>query len=287
MKILIFCSDQGNQRALAGRVAALAMPCAIVVVGGRTASPKKPGLAVRIRRFAVRAAGFIAGLPLRDAWFTMLAWYDSRFPAFPPARRIDVPDVNSGQVLDLVRSVGPDLVIVSGTNLLKTPLIARIRETGRILNLHTGISPYIKGGPNCTNWCLACGRFDLIGNTVMWLDAGIDSGNLVATERTPLRGTETLRQLHLKVMEHAHDLYLRCIHLALAGAELPSVPQADIGRGQLFLNRDWTPARMVQAITNFRRHFRRDVEAGPQKAILLVSPNGTGAKSGSIKSRAP
>jgi len=37
-------------------------------------------------------------------------------------------------------------------------------------------------------WCLAKNWLHLIGNTVMWIDPGIDSGDLLSTERTPLDG---------------------------------------------------------------------------------------------------
>src|SRR5206468_12540277 len=124
--------------------------------------------------------------------------YDRLHPAFPQTP-IQVADINAPEVLALVEREKPDLVVVSGTNLLKPPLIAKIRETGKVVNLHTGISPFIKGGPSCTNWCLALRRFDLIGNTVMWLDAGIDSGAIIATERTPLTGRESLLELHIAV----------------------------------------------------------------------------------------
>lgn len=150
----------------------------------------------------------------------------------------------------------PDMVLVSGTDLLQQPLIDLMGRHGRVMNLHTGLSPYVRGGPNCTNWALALGGFDLIGNTVMWIDAGIDSGNLVATERTPLDGRETLGQLHLKVMEHAHDLYCRAYRRAADGDELPSVPQASIAKGRLFLSKDWTAGRMLEAVTNFRNDYR-------------------------------
>ena len=62
----------------------------------------------------------------------------------------------------------PELVIVSGTNLLAEHLIKTIRAYAKIINLHTGISPYVKGGPNCTNWCIYHANFSFIGNTVMY-----------------------------------------------------------------------------------------------------------------------
>ena len=85
----------------------------------------------------------------------------------------------------------------------------QLLKTLMILNLHTGISPYIKGGPNCTNWCIATKQFEKIGNTIMWLDKGIDTGELLTTENTKFNSTDkSLLKIHMRVMNHAHDLYI-------------------------------------------------------------------------------
>lgn len=219
-----------------------------------------------------RLARGIAGLPLRYAWFGMLTHFDEMFPQFPQQPILTVDDVNNPQVRKLVDALRPDLVIVSGTNLLKQPLIDAIANSGKVMNLHTGISPYLRGGPNCTNWCLATGQFHLIGNTVMWIDAGIDTGNLIATERTPLDGSETLQALHTTVIDHAHDLLVRCVKLFVAGANLPNVPQRELGIGQLFLSRHWNAVAAARAAINFMLRYRREIVTGPATPLALVSP---------------
>ena len=98
--------------------------------------------------------------------------------------------------------------------------------------------------------------FELIGNTVMWIDEGIDSGNLVATEQTPLDGTETLTGLHIKVMVHAHDLMVRCAAHFVAGNPLPNVPQRNLGSGRLYLSRHWNALATAKAVRNFYLRYR-------------------------------
>jgi methionyl-tRNA formyltransferase len=278
MKILLLFSPHPNQRALAHKLERIVPIADIVLVDAPPSGKrKKGGIAANAASFVQAAGRFAAGLPLRKAWFGMLRHYADRYPEFPKRPSLVVADVNDPQVLDLVGRTRPQLVLVSGTNLLKQPLIEKIGEAGRIMNLHTGISPYIKGGPNCTNWCLSIRRFDLIGNTIMWLDAGIDSGNLVATERTPLRGGETLPDLHIKVMEHAHNLYGRCVAAFLRGEALPNVPQQSIGAGRLFLTRHWTPPAIARAVWNFKRHYRSEAAKAPPEELALVPAPETSA----------
>ena len=263
MKLLLLFSDDANQRALAHRLAEQ-LPIAALILWKPAAAGKSS-----LRQMAGRLVRGLVGLPLRKAWFAMLAQYDRAFPDFPLEPLLTVSDVNDPAVLEAVRSIQPTLTVVSGTNLLKQPLIETIRRSGKLINLHTGISPYVRGGPNCTNWCLATGRFELIGNTVMWIDAGIDSGNLIATEQTPLDRTESLTALHIKVMDHAHDLLVRCVGLLAEGAELPDVPQKDLGSGRLFLTRHWNAAAAARAVFNFHARYRSSRMGPPLDLVSL------------------
>ena len=264
MKAVLLFSDDANQRALAHRLAPHISLAAIILRSPNSRSINGPAA-----NFARLARG-ILGLPLRKAWFAMLNHYDRMFRGFPIPPALSVSDINDPAVLAAVAEIGPDLVIVSGTNLLKRPFIELIGRTGKVLNLHTGISPYVRGGPNCTNWCLATGDFDLIGNTVMWIDAGIDSGNLVATEQSPRNGTESLTELHIKVMDHAHDLMVRCAAQFVAGRALPNVPQRDLGTGRLYLTRHWTAFAAARAVMNFYLRYGRQREpAGKPRLVDL------------------
>jgi hypothetical protein len=101
----------------------------------------------------------------------------------------------------------------------------------------------------------------------MWIDSGIDSGALIATERTPLSGKESLLQLNIAVMEHAHALYVRCIRRFIERSELPSVPQATLPSNRLFLSKDWGLRQMVMAWFNFCFYFR------PESPFLSYPPD--------------
>src|SRR5205814_4677043 len=201
----------------------------------------------RWRIFLNRVEGRLVGRPFVRVWKQLMERYRAEFPGFPPASRAEVGNVNDQQTLETIAQFAPDLVVVSGTNLVGRAVIEAAQRHGGIVNLHTGISPYVKGSPNCTNWCLATGQFEKIGNTVMWLDPGIDSGDLIATERTPLDGRESLHDLHWKVMEHGHDLYRRCVEAIAGGRPVARVPQRSIAEGHTYYRADWSALPMIAA----------------------------------------
>ncbi|WP_353485467.1 formyltransferase family protein [Haliscomenobacter sp.] len=187
---------------------------------------------------------------LHKAWAKMMNHYEDLFVDWPSVSSSVHSSANAENLVTLIERENPDLVLVSGTDLLTGATLDRFST--RVMNLHTGISPYIKGGPNCTNWALALNEFDLIGNTIIWIDPGIDTGSIITTERTPLTGNESLTELHIKVMDHAHDLYCRAVKSFIEGKKLPSVPQNSIGKGRLFYTRDWNSIAMIKASINFK-----------------------------------
>lgn len=253
MRALLLTGDQPNQRALANKLAQVCDLAGIAL--SRNIPRRRPDARARLHAFITALEMRTFGRPLRSAWLEMQRTCEAQFPSFPQTRQmLRVDNVNDPATLELVSSLAPDLILVSGTNLVGRRLIVACGGIP-ILNLHTGVSPYVKGGPNCTNWCLAEELLHLIGSTVMWLDPGIDSGDIIASERAPLTFTETLGELQLRVMDHAHHLYVRCVRKFESEGALPRVPQDALGPGRTFFNKDWDRRAMVSARRSFVRIY--------------------------------
>ncbi len=257
-KIVLLTNSNPNQIALACKLDELEKSnirlSAIIVSQNISRKPKKKTLL----DFANKLNNRTLGIKFSKSWRDLMKLYSKEFPAFPDTKKENVYNINDSKTTDWIEELNPNLVLVSGTNLLSSKTIKSIQKICPIMNLHTGISPYIKGGPNCTNWCLAIGRPDLIGNTVMWIDSGIDTGHLIATERTPLSGSESIVQLHKKVMDHAHDLYISIASQFLSGEELPNKAQKELGEGQTFFTRDWSVWPTLRALMNYKKFFGKE-----------------------------
>ena len=90
---------------------------------------------------------------------------------------VEVPHINHPDVVALAERLQPDVVAVFGTSLIRGPMLAKGRLG--IFNLHGGLSPRYRGA-DCTFWALYNGEPDHVGCTLHRIDAGIDTGNLVA-----------------------------------------------------------------------------------------------------------
>ena len=252
LRIVIWCGAAANQKALANKITAQFEVAGIVIDthSGKKGKNKLFNLpAILWDRFRFRTIYY--------AWGNLMKYYEGKFLHWPDVAKIEVSNINNKETEQFTRELQPDLIVVSGTALIKEPLLSIPVSMG-IINLHTGLSPYVKGGPNCTNWCIANNTFQLVGNTIMWLNAGIDTGNIITTATVDIKNAKDLNEAHRVVMKHAHELYLKSIDY-LSETEPPynSVPQNSLGNGQLYLTKMWTTARKKDLLKNWkkRKHF--------------------------------
>jgi methionyl-tRNA formyltransferase len=245
MKIFLLIGNQSHHKALAVKINSR-FSVHTVVVEARNSARKLSAMKV-----LSRVVDLLLFRKIFIAWKNMLHFYETRFSEYPPTSLFKTVNINSEEVYCLITTEAPDLIIVSGTKLLGKKLLTFKPSIG-IVNLHTGLSPYMNGGPNCTNWCIALNQIHLIGNTVMWIDEGIDSGDIITTETIKPTGEEDLTELYLLVINHAHELYIRAISHILIGHN-PKIAQRTIATGRTFYTKEWTNRRKFDLIKNFSR----------------------------------
>jgi len=268
MKTIIFTNSNPNQIALVNKIYNNIDIEAIVV--SKNIIKKKKINKVSIYKKVLEA---LIGLPFRTSWNKIQKKYKNNFSTFPKIQLYEVNNINDELTETIIKEINPSLIIVSGTNLIKNNIINATNNKCLIMNLHTGISPYVKGGPNCTNWCLANSEFHLIGNTIMELDIGIDSGKIITTEQTILDGDESLFELHWKVMEHAHDLYIRAILYYMQNDNIKKIKQNDITKGNIYYTKNWTIKQKIKAFINYilfyKKSFKKSVLSTKIKTFSL------------------
>lgn len=245
MKIVLWIGKEPNQIALAHKIASKYE--LVGVVFEQKITKRKKSLIYLFERIIIRL--FLSKIP--KTWFRLMNHYDEKFPQDLKSKSITVENINDKLVKEFTESLNVDIICVSGTRLVRKENLLTKSKKG-MLNLHTGLSPHVKGGPNCTNWCLVKGWYHLIGNTIMWIDEGIDTGNLVLVERVNLKTAKSFFDVHLLVMEHAHELYLKALGLIERG-EAKSIPQNEVTEGVTFYNKDWNIQANWQLLKAIRK----------------------------------
>ncbi|MFI5291559.1 MAG: methionyl-tRNA formyltransferase [Candidatus Limnocylindrales bacterium] len=127
--------------------------------------------------------------------------------------------------VDAIARLAPDLLVLADYGQLVPPAILALPAAGA-LNLHPSLLPRHRGASPIPATILAGDRET--GVSLMLMDAGLDSGPIVAQIRKPLDGTETAPDLERRLSEAAADLLATSIAAFFAGA-LPVVHQASQG----------------------------------------------------------
>lgn len=109
-----------------------------------------------------------------------------------------------------------DLVALAGFMRVLKGEFLRTFE-GRIINIHPSLLPSF---PGLEAWKQA---FDhgvkVTGCSVHFVDAGVDSGPIIAQQTVPVLDSDTPESLHHRIQIAEHELYPKCV-AALARAEI-------------------------------------------------------------------
>jgi folate-dependent phosphoribosylglycinamide formyltransferase PurN len=184
------------------------------------------------RHFAARDAS-------EEAFFAAHDRVDAPATTLPPG------GCNDPAVLEAIRRAGPDVLLVFGTGLLKAPLIDAFPD--RVLNIHLGLSPYYRGaGTNF--WPLVNGEPEYCGATIHYLDAGVDSGPVIAHVRPEIRTSDGPHEIGNRTIAGAADALADAVTLMEQG-RLRGVPQQ--GDGRVYRRADFSAAAVERLYANF------------------------------------
>lgn len=128
----------------------------------------------------------------------------------------------------LLRDIAPDAIVVVGYGQIIPQSIIDIPRLG-ILNVHASLLPAYRGAAPI-QWAIANGE-TATGVTIMRIDAGLDTGDILSTWETTIGPDETAPELGDRLAVAGADLLVRTLDDYAAGRVLPA-PQ-DHGRATL------------------------------------------------------
>lgn len=111
-------------------------------------------------------------------------------------------------LVQMLREAAVELVVLAGfMRVLKAPMLEAFPH--RIINIHPSLLPKF---PGLEAWkqALAAGE-TVTGCTVHYVDAGIDSGEVIAQREVPVLPNDTPETLHARIQAAEHELYPQAI----------------------------------------------------------------------------
>ncbi len=134
-------------------------------------------------------------------------------PVKTAARRLGIPihqpeRVRRPESVELLRGLASDLMVVVGYGQIIPQNIIDLPRHG-ILNVHASLLPKYRGAAPI-QWAIANGESET-GVTIMQIDAGLDTGDMLATARTKIGAEETAPELSARLAPLGAELLCETI----------------------------------------------------------------------------
>lgn len=126
------------------------------------------------------------------------------------------PEVEAG-VVETLRMAGAELIVLAGyMRMVKAPLLEGFPR--RLINIHPSLLPAF---PGLESWRQALDAgVGKTGCTVHFVDAGMDTGEIIAQAEVPVLPGDTAESLHARIQVEEHKLYPSVVARFVSG-ELP------------------------------------------------------------------
>ena len=131
--------------------------------------------------------------------------------------------INRPEVLDSLQRLEPDLAIVCAYGQILKLGVLKLPKLG-CLNIHASLLPKYRGAA-CIQAAIRDGE-SRTGVTIMWMDEGLDTGDILLKEEVAIEPNETAGMLHDRLAALAPGGLMQALRLIEKG-EAPRIKQND------------------------------------------------------------
>ncbi len=158
---------------------------------------------------------------------------------------------SSKSCLEILKRINPNQILVYGTSIIKGEIINIFKR--KILNLHLGLSPYYRGAG--TNYFpFVNNEPEYAGSTFMYLDEGIDTGEIIHQTRPKINITDSFHQLSNRFLIHSFKTYSKIAERNLQfGLEDPVINNTNKNSKRLVYKKsDFSTESVIKMYSNFQ-----------------------------------
>lgn len=119
-----------------------------------------------------------------------------------------------GEFFSRLQALAPDLILVHSYSMLLPPEVLALPRLGAI-NIHGALLPYYRGC-NPIQWAL-CNNEGVTGVTMHYMDAGFDTGDIIAQQTVPIHFDDTWLTIRDRIVDATDSLLAEQVPEILAG----------------------------------------------------------------------
>jgi len=175
-------------------------------------------------------------------------------------------EANLRYTYQIVKEFEPDLMIVFGSSIIKEPLLSL--KPNRFINLHLGLSPYYRGsGTNF--WPFVNDELEYLGSTILHLDAGIDTGDIICHVRPNIELNDNVHTVGCKIIKSSVESLIKIIKLLDGGKKLNRVKQWEV-KDRYYKTKDFDEIALSKYKNNLKNNMIKNYLESEDKKITLV-----------------
>ncbi len=157
--------------------------------------------------------------------------------------------INTEKYINEICELNPDFIVAYGCCIIKPKLIELFKN--RIINVHLGLSPYYFGSG--TNFHPFVNQeLSAVGATFMYMDAGIDTGNIIHQIRADIDTCDSIHQVGNRLIKKMTNVFIR---LVKNFEKVKDIKQLSHEGGITYKNKDCTPQSVEEAYKNIKNNL--------------------------------
>ena len=161
-----------------------------------------------------------------------------------PIKRGEINDKSFLQKLNLLK---PDFIVCYGCSILSKDAIDAFYR--KVVNVHLGLSPYYLGSG--TNFHpLADNKPELVGYTLMYIDEGVDTGEIIHQQRPKINVFDNSHHVGCKIIRDMTGAYIELIKYSEL---LVKKSQPSFEKSKVCYRKDSTEERVSQMYENLKQ----------------------------------
>jgi methionyl-tRNA formyltransferase len=130
-------------------------------------------------------------------------------------------DINRDSVIKQIKYLQPDVIVVAAYGQILSKQILDLPQYG-CLNLHASLLPKYRGASPIHAAIL--NQEKATGVTIMWMDEGLDTGDILLAEKITIKSDDTAESVHDRMAELAPKALFKALDL-LKGGKAPRIKQ--------------------------------------------------------------
>jgi methionyl-tRNA formyltransferase len=123
-------------------------------------------------------------------------------------------DINATSVLEQIKYLKPDIIVVAAYGQILSKNLLKLPQLGCI-NLHASLLPKYRGAAPIQ--AAIRNQDSHTGMTIMWMDEGLDTGDILLQEKIRIRADDTAETLHERLSQLGASTLLEALSLIKSG----------------------------------------------------------------------